>query len=317
MPKKLTRTEFLVRAKEKHGAKYDYSKVEFESVLDYVSIICPKHGEFRQQASEHARGRGCPKCACKWASLTFEEFVEESNKVHNNKYDYSLSEFIDAKTPVAIKCPRHGIFYQQPQSHMNGCGCEKCKRIDGRGLYLGVAINDVDEYLQKEKSYILWSGMVGRCYNEKNLQKRPTYRGCVVCDEWLIFSNFKRWFDEHYIEGYQLDKDILVKGNKVYSPDTCCFVPQEVNTLFTTCRKKRGKYPIGVSFINAKQKFIACVAIGGKNKTIGHFDSQEKAFEAYKIAKEAHIKEMADKWKDKLDPRAYEALINYKVEIED
>ena len=114
-----------------------------------------------------------------------------------------------------------------------------------------------------------------------------------------------------------LDKDILVKGNKVYSPQTCCFVPQEINVLLTNCRKRRGECPIGVSFIKAKQKFSVSLAYDGKNKTIGHFDNPLEAFNAYKKAKELRIKELADKWKEQLEPRVYEALYNYKVEITD
>lgn len=249
--------------------------------------------------------------------LTQEEFIRRVKEVHGDKYDYSLVEYVNVRTPVAIICRRHGVFYQLPSGHMKGCGCEKCSRIDERILYLGVAIYDVDEYMHKEKSFILWRDMIARCYNEKETQKRQTYRGCKVCDEWLVFSNFLEWFNIHYVEGWELDKDILFKGNKVYSPTTCCFVPQEINKLFTNRKSNKGKYPIGVSFINAKQKFVACVGINGKNKTIGHFNSPEEAFNAYKIEKEKRAKEIANKWKDQLEPRVYEALVNYKVEIND
>lgn len=92
--------------------------------------------------------------------------------------------------------------------------------------------------------------MLTRCYNHKSLKKNPSYIGCSVCDEWLTYSNFKRWYEDPingYREGYHLDKDILVKGNKVYSPETCCFVPHSINCLLLTRQRKRGALPIGVT----------------------------------------------------------------------
>ena len=251
--------------------------------------------------------------------LTKEEFIKKARKVHGDKYDYSKVEYINARTDVEVICRRHGSFYINPMSHLHGTSCKKCTRIDNRGLVLSVGVNDVDDYINHDKPYILWKGMLERCYNPKSLKKCQSYLGVTVCQDWLKLSNFLNWFDNYkWIQkGWQLDKDILVKGNKVYSPQTCCFVPHEINTLLTNCRKRRGEYPVGVSFIKAKQKFVVSLAYDGKNKTIGHFDNPLEAFNAYKKAKELRIKELADKWKDKLEPRVYEALYNYEVEITD
>lgn len=130
-----------------------------------------------------------------------------------------------------------------------------------------------------------------------------------------MFSNFKRWFDEHYIDGWHLDKDILVKGNKVYSPETCCFVPQEINGLFAKSNKKRGMCCIGVT--RHGNGFRALMMAHGEHERLGTYKTEVEAFEAYKRRKEELIKETAEHYKDLLESRVYEALYNYQVEITD
>ncbi len=168
------------------------------------------------------------------------------------------------------------------------------------------------------KIYSTWNAMLRRCYNEAYQEKYPTYIGCSVAEEWECFQNFAQWYENNwkpYMQGWQLDKDIMVKDNKCYSFETCCFLPQELNLLFVKCNSHRGKYPIGV-FKNGN-KFQTQIASNGKRVHVGLFNTPEEAFQAYKTTKEKYIKEVADKWKDKLDPRVYQALINYQVEITD
>ena len=117
--------------------------------------------------------------------------------------------------------------------------------------------------------------------------------------------------------GFQLDKDILVKGNKLYSPDTCLFVPKEINTLLTHRRKDKGLYPVGVSYKPRINRYRAQISKFKKVIHLGCFITPEEAFQAYKTAKEAYIKEVAEIYKDQIDPRVYEALMNYQVEITD
>ena len=118
-------------------------------------------------------------------------------------------------------------------------------------LVCGVGVNDLTGPVYKNgsnlKFYDTWIHMLNRCYSEKYQTKKPTYRGCSVCDGWLLLSNFKVWFDANYRDGMSLDKDILVQGNKVYSPETCRFVPGYVNTLLTDAGAIRGELPLGVS----------------------------------------------------------------------
>ncbi len=163
--------------------------------------------------------------------------------------------------------------------------------------------------------YSKWVGMLERCYSKKYQEKHTTYEDCVVDLQWHNFQVFIEWFENNDINSFELDKDILVKGNKIYSPDTCCFIPQEINKLFTKTNNKRGEHPIGVH--KKGNRFYSQILIKGKKKYLGYFDTPKEAFQAYKIAKEHYIKEVAAKWRGQLTKQVYEALINYKVEITD
>lgn len=167
-------------------------------------------------------------------------------------------------------------------------------------------------------SYRTWANIVSRCYNKKYQDKRPTYIGCSMCEEWLCYANFEKWYNENYYQieesRMELDKDILKKGNKIYSPETCVFVPQRINTLFTKRNNNRGKYPIGVTYSKKGKKFAPQVQ---GYKWLGYYNTVEEAFEVYKVNKEKLIKKIADEFKDKIPTRLYEALYSYEVEITD
>lgn len=122
---KNTTEQFIQKAKKIHGDKYDYSKVEYDGNKKKVCIICPEHGEFWQRPNDHISGYGCPYCGNNLKKNT-EEFIEESKKVHNNKYDYSKTKYINAHTKVCIICPEHGEFWQEAANHTNGAGCPYC-----------------------------------------------------------------------------------------------------------------------------------------------------------------------------------------------
>ena len=182
-----------------------------------------------------------------------------------------------------------------------------------------------DENGDQLDSYRCWQEMLRRCYSAKHQAKYPTYIDCSVCDDWLYYSNFKNWYDKSYYEvenkTSQLDKDILIKGNKVYSPETCVFVPQFINKLFIKRQKLRGAFPIGVYYKKANKKYVAQLSIfkdGEKTmKTLGYFDTPEEAFYVYKQNKEEYIKKIADEYKDKIPAKLYEAMYSYKVDIDD
>ena len=128
--KKLTTEEFIKKAIQIHGNKYDYSKVEYVNSHSKVCIICPEHGEFWQEANAHLKGQKCPKCSYKKISInkknSTSHFIEKAKQIHGNKYDYSKVDYIDNKTKVCIICPEHGEFWQKPSNHLNGSGCKKC-----------------------------------------------------------------------------------------------------------------------------------------------------------------------------------------------
>ena len=183
--------------------------------------------------------------------------------------------------------------------------------------YLGIREYKKDYDIELKPTYKKWNRLLERGYSKTLKEKYPTYKDIVVCEDWHNFQNFAEWYEENYKEGFQLDKDILIKGNKIYSEDTCCFVPYEINNLLSSNRKSRGDTPIGVSFHTRDNKYQAYLNTGVSRVSLGYFISMTKAFQAYKEAKEQYIKEVANRWKDQIEPRAYEALMNYQVEITD
>ena len=171
------------------------------------------------------------------------------------------------------------------------------------------------------KEYVLWQSMLKRCYSDALKKKYPTYEGCEVSDNFLHYEYFYEWCHKQIgfgNEGWQLDKDLLIKGNKVYSENTCVFLPQEINSLLIKSTATRGKHLIGVYWHNTNKAFIARVNKNkGKSEHLGYFNTELEAFNAYKKAKESFVKEQAEKWQGEIDERAYRALINYQVEITD
>ena len=171
------------------------------------------------------------------------------------------------------------------------------------------------------KEYTLWCSMLQRCYSEAFKKKQPTYDVCEVSNNFKSYEYFYEWCHKQIgfgTEGWHLDKDLLVKGNKLYSEETCIFIPKDINLLLVKREALRGTHPIGVCWHKRDKAFIAQV---GKNKGVseylGHFKTEIEAFNAYKIAKEAFVKEQAEEWKSQIDERAYHALMSYEVNIDD
>lgn len=191
-----------------------------------------------------------------------------------------------------------------------------------KNLVFGIGINDIDVPIstngKRHKWYSVWQMMLGRCYIDKYNDRFPKYKDCYVCDDWLKLSGFKKWFDDNYIVGYSLDKDILIKWNKIYSPETCCFVPPEINNLITKHDSQRGNLPVGVS-INANNTYSVSVKFYGKTKYFGRYKTAMEAFMVYKIKKEEHIKDVATKYfsECKINEKVFNALLNYSVEVND
>lgn len=202
--------------------------------------------------------------------------------------------------------------------------CPYERRTCGMG-YLGEGKYKSKENGKKTRVYITWRNMLKRCYSEKEHKRHPTYIGCESDKYWLCFQNFSNWDKNNYyeVEGERmcLDKDILIKHNKIYSPETCVYVPQTINTLFTKRQNGRGESCIGTTPFQGKY-MVQCWLINpqtGKSKQeyLGLYDTQEKAFEVYKYYKEKNIKQVADYYKSLIPQRLYNGMYNYIIEITD
>lgn len=189
--------EFIARAKEVHGDRYDYSLVEYKGHNEKVTIICPVHGPFEQKAYAHLEGRGCQKCGIEklkgGTPLTTEEFIKKAKAVHGDKYDYSLVEYERSYKKVKIICPEHGVFEQTPAGHLSGQGCKKCRKPSRKaftqeeferrvkevhGDNLDVSQFDYVNALQKGKVICNRCGMVFNSYPHRLYKGQ----GCLICD---------------------------------------------------------------------------------------------------------------------------------------
>lgn len=170
------------------------------------------------------------------------------------------------------------------------------------------------------KEYKLWSNMLRRCYCVKFQKLQPTYIGCIMSKGFKSYSYFYDWCQKQAgfkNSGWHLDKDLLFKGNREYSEDTCVFLPREINNFLETRKSKRGKFLIGVFLGKKERRYGAQIRISGKQVNIGFFDSEIEAFNSYKDLKEAYAKILANKYKGQIDDRAYEALLNFTVDVND
>ena len=184
------------------------------------------------------------------------------------------------------------------------------------GTKYPIAINGV-----QTKEYMLWKRMLERCYSERFKKKRPTYEGCEVSDKFKSYEYFYEWCHKQIgfgNDGWHLDKDLITKGNKVYSESTCVFIPAEINSLLIKREALRGEYLIGVCWNKTNKAFMAQVGRSkGGSEHLGYFKTELEAFKAYKKAKEVFVKEQANKWKSQIDEMAYNALMKYEVNIDD
>lgn len=180
------------------------------------------------------------------------------------------------------------------------------------------------------KEYKAWKSLLDRCFNETEKIKYPTYKDVICCEEWLLYENFYEWIQsqpnyDKWLNGkrWAIDKDILIKGNKIYSPETCCLVPHNINNLFVKGEAARGNMPIGVYKREDKRGIAFEVYCSNpfmcKQEYFGRYPTQEKAFYKYKEVKESFIKQVAQiEYDDRnITKECYEAMIVYEVEIDD
>lgn len=240
--------------------------------------------------------------------MIIQEYINSSNVIiYFPKYDWSTKTTYDYFKKGKPVCP------YEP-------------RVFGIG-YIGVGPYASKINGKTTLEYNTWSQMLRRCYDSNSRTKYPSYKDCTVVEEWLNFQTFAQWFTDNYYEvlneEMHLDKDILVKNNKIYGPDTCCIVPARINYLFR-CKNGNDKdLPKGIikrKYPN-KTKYRAVYNRCDNHKSyrinIGTFDSIEEAFAAYKEVKESYIKEVANQYKDSIPNNVYNALMEREVELSD
>lgn len=188
------------------------------------------------------------------------------------------------------------------------------KIIYGVG-YIGVGDYKPCYNGQETKEHSLWYSMMTRGYCPKFKAKHPTYKDCTVCETWHNFQVFAKWVKEHKfnLDGYQLDKDLLVKGNKKYSAKTCTLVPRAINMLLNNSAAIRGEFAQGVGWHKSRGKLRAYVKRRGKNIHLGYFETEEEASAAAKIGKELYVKEVALEWEGKIEDRLFNTLMSWKL----
>jgi hypothetical protein len=252
------------------------------------------------------------------------EKISRVGKVRSNSYGslMKIVKYNNAKD-IWVEFLEHGNQLQATwQNFING---EVKNPYDKSILsvgYIGEGTYKAGINNKHTPQYIAWNNMLKRCYDPKFHKRSPTYKDCSVIEEWHNFQTFAKWHDDHYyeIEGerMQLDKDILIIGNKVYSPETCVFVPARINSLFLRADGIRGNLYLGVSLCKRSNNYTAYCNNGkGNRKHLGSYKTPEDAFFAYKTHKEELIKQIAEELSGKIPLKLYNAMMNYQVEIDD
>lgn len=323
----MTEQKFFERVKELYGESI--SIVAYDDLKDasVVTCCCDKHGEFQRTVHNLVHHKiGCPLCRMdnsKSPYRTTEQLAHKLKLKYGDKFAYD--KVVRGGKTIILTCPIHGDFEVSiPHALQNEALCPMCKyearrqhnHTCARPSKKRKTVNRKRE--ENPIPYAKWNNMFIRCYNKKYKDKTPSYEGCSVCEEWRSFDNFLAWFQDPangYREGYHLDKDLLVQGNKVYGPDTCCFIPQTVNAMMTRSTRLRGHVKsIGVTIKSGK--YVARCNFGHKEaKHLGCFDNEQDAFAAYKEAKKGYIVQLANDLyaKGEITEKVYNALLNYKI----
>ena len=237
--------------------------------------------------------------------------------VEYNGYDDIVVQFNDK-----YKCKVHS-----KMCHFNSGNIKNpyTPNVYGRGCIGNKYVCKING--KETKEYKEWHSMLMRCFDQKLKEYRATYEDVICCEDWLLFDNFYEWI--HQQENYNkvkelswaVDKDILYKGNKIYSPKTCCIVPEYVNGLFIKKQASRGEYPIGACLDKNSNRFRSTCSnpFIKKYVSIGYYQTPKNAFDAYKKYKENIICEMAKREYiiGTITEDCYKAMLNYQVEITD
>ena len=237
-----------------------------------------------------------------------------------NSGDFKVLKYNDGRN-VEIQFLKTGFETVARLNHIRSGEVKDRYLASVHGVGIVGAKYPISEGGVQTKEYILWTHMLQRCYSDNSKKKNPTYEGCEVSNKFKSYEYFYEWCNRQIgfsNQGWHLDKDLLIKGNKVYSEDSCVFLPQEINKVLVKRENMRGKYLIGVCWHKKGKAFMAKISRNkGQPEYLGLFNTEIEAFNAYKHAKEYFVKEQANKWKSQIDERAYEALMKYEVNIDD
>ena len=234
---------------------------------------------------------------------------------HSNNYgDFEIIKYDDFNN-VTIQFVESGSIQNATMNAIkNGNVKDRSKpSVYGVG-YLGKDSRTRNELGVVLKEYSLWKRMLERCYDKKNVETRKSYVGCEVSDNFKSFEYFSSWCKKQigFNQDWDLDKDLLGSENKIYSEDVCVFLPKIINLTIATRGATESKTLIGVE--KRGRKFHASIHKGKKRQFLGCYETEIEAFSAYKTAKENYLKQLAQEWKSEIDPRAYNALMQYKIQ---
>ena len=246
---------------------------------------------------------------------TTEDFITKARKVHGNKYDYSKVNYVNTNTKICIVDKTYGDFWMLLNNHLKGQGHPEWRRIKHKKPIYGVGINDVGHNVHAgsslERCYKVWRGMFERCYSERWKRLYPSYANCSVCEDWKLFSRFIEWYNRNYVEGYEIDKDLFSKDSKIYSPQTCVFLPPEINKMLLDNTRKDGR-KVG-AYKSSKNRFVAAINLNKKRVHVGCFKTEDEAHQAYLKERRKYVQHKAEEYlsKGKISKRVYDALLNF------
>ena len=235
----------------------------------------------------------------------------------NNGGDLVVIKYVNSKDVTVKFLDEHGCIVRHSMDKIRGGSIKNPYTPSVRGVgYIGDGEYRPYNGNKKSLAYVAWTGALRRCYDSSYHEEYPTYIGCYVCDEWKNFQVFAKWYTEHmfYGAGYHLDKDLLIEGNKIYSPDACTLVPSKINGLLGDCGSSRGEFLQGVSYDSCYDNFIASININGGKKNLGRFKTPEEAHLVYKKAKEVYVKEKAQEWKGKIEDKVFNKLMSWTLD---
>ncbi len=233
-------------------------------------------------------------------------------EIHNTKYNgkVEIIEYINSKNITIKFIDDNTITYNNQYINIKSGLLKNPNKPSVFNIgYLGIGnYNKINSL----KFYDLWQQMLRRCYDKKYHDKNITYIGCTVDERWYNFQTFAEWCKKNYIDGFVLDKDIIsnTKDNKIYGPDTCCFIPQEISGLFTV--KISGNLPTGVS--KHGNNYQVSINIFDKLITFGTYQTIDEASKVYITEKKKHIINVANKWKNGISDKVYFSILNYDIE---